>query len=165
MNDTLERAALDDIEPIRDLIRGRIAWMNARGLDGWNRLDYLGMYPVEYFEAHARAGELYVHRDAAGELDGALILLEADTLWAAQRPARAYYVHNLVTAVNAMRGAGRDLLALVERRAGREGRDCVRLDCMVENASLNRFYDALGYAVVGECAEGEYHGYLREKRL
>lgn len=165
MKDALVTATLGDIEPVRDLIRGRIAWMDARGLHGWNSLDYLGMYPVAYFEAHARAGRLLLHRGAAGALDGALILLTEDALWASQPAARAYYVHNLVTAVDAPHGAGRALLALVEERARGEGLACVRLDCMRENASLNRFYEALGYRIVGECAEGEYRGFLREKRL
>lgn len=162
---TLEKAARADVEAVRGLIRARIAWMDERGIDSWNRSSYLETYPASHFEASAARGELRVCRGADGALLGALILLEEDERWSGCPTARAYYVHTLVTALDAPHGTGRALLEAVEAMARRAGKTCVRLDCKAANAPLNDFYASLGYERAGECREGAYRGVLREKKV
>lgn len=162
---TLEKAARTDAEAVRALIRARIAWMDERGINSWNRSNYLETYPASHFEACAERGELHVCRGTDGALMGALILLEEDTRWSGRPAARAYYIHTLVTALDAPHGTGRALLETVETMARRAGKTCVRLDCKAANAPLNDFYAALGYERAGECREGAYHGVLREKKV
>ena len=56
-------------------------------------------------------------------------------------------------------------LHLAEQYAAKMGKEYFRLDCAVDNAFLNRYYDAQGYVVVGNCVHGLYKGLLREKKM
>ena len=163
MTDALRLAVPTDVPAAFRLYEARVAWMEQTGLRQWNATDYLAVYPPAYFEKQARAQRLYV-LEAAGALAGAVVLLTSDPRWDAHPAAGAYYIHNLVTDP-AQRGAGRVLLAEVERLARADGRTCLRLDCAVDNAFLNRYYEALGYLPAGRCVDGLYTGILQEKIL
>lgn len=45
-----ELAQYDDIKDILSLIKLRIKWMDEKGIEQWNKTDYLNSYPSEYFE-------------------------------------------------------------------------------------------------------------------
>lgn len=74
------------------------------------------------------------------------------------------YIHNLATDVHE-KGLGRLILQQIESLARAEGRRCLRLDCAVDNAFLNTYYESLGYLAAGHFQEGPYTGLRREKRL
>ena len=164
MNYTFRRARLPEAEAVYHLIEQRIRWMDEVGISGWNKTRYLDFYPLRYFQQQCAAGQLYVLASDAGQVQGAVILLEEDVRWANFAPAAAFYVHNLVSALDAP-GAGAAILAQTEALARAKGKQFVRLDCAQTNASLNRFYEASGYLPRGKCTDGPYQGILREKAL
>lgn len=164
MNGVFQRASECDVPHIYALIRTRIVWMDERGLEGWNKTGYLNRYPESYFFKKCRAGELYVLRGTENALHGAVTLLTEDKRWDGLPPAHAIYLHNLVSAPDA-HGAGRTILHDVEILARETGKEALRLDCICNNKALNYFYECAGYLACGECADGSYHGILREKRL
>lgn len=164
MNGMFQRASECDVPHIYALIRNRIAWMDDQGIESWNTTGYLDRFPEAYFLEKCHAGELYILRGADGALHGAVVLLTEDRRWDDLPPAHAYYLHNLVSAPDA-HGAGRTILHDVEILARETGKEALRLDCIRSNEVINRFYEQAGYHACGECADGPYHGILREKQL
>ena len=92
------------------------------------------------------------------------MLLTEDERWADRAAEPAYYVHNLVTSP-AVPGAGRRILEEIERLGRDAGKCALRLDCAVDNAFLNAYYESGGYLPCGRCQDGSYCGNRREKRL
>lgn len=45
-----ELAQYGDIKDILSLIKLRIKWMDEKGIEQWNKTDYLNCYPSEYFQ-------------------------------------------------------------------------------------------------------------------
>lgn len=155
-------AKKEQMQAIFSLYPARMRWMDEQGICQWNRTNYLGRYPLEYYEAHRQAGRLYVLQTVeSGQVVGAMVLLETDARWP-QDEYSAYYVHNLVTKLGEP-GAGRALLREAERLAARDGKQRVRLDCAVDNVRLNRYYAEQNYRPAGRCVDGPYAGILREK--
>ena len=75
---------------------------------------------------------------------GAAVLLAQDERWDGSLQKRAWYVHNLVTAVGAS-GAGKAILRAAEKLAKVRGMEAIRLDCIEGNEPLNAWYEAQGY--------------------
>ena len=92
------------------------------------------------------------------------MLLAQDERWDGSLQKRAWYVHNLVTAVGAS-GAGKAILREAEKLAKVRGIEAIRLNCAEGNARLNAWYEAQGYFLRGTCTDGPYHGLFREKPL
>ena len=161
----LRPAAAGDIDAVFALFERRVDWMNQRDIHQWNDTDYLNEYPKTYYQQQRELGNLYVLTDNAdGAVAGAVVLLQSDDRWLDRAGSPAYYVHNLVTDP-AARGAGRELLAQAEKLAVGHGKRFMRLDCAVDNAFLNRYYEGMGYLPAGTCEDGAYQGVWREKVL
>lgn len=162
---TLRPAAAGDIDAVFALFEKRVNWMNAQHIHQWNDTDYLNAYPRSYYVQQQELGNLYVLADNAdGAVTGAVVLLQSDDRWLDRAGSPAYYVHNLATDP-AVKGAGRELLAQAERLAAEHGKRFMRLDCAVDNAFLNGYYENMGYLPAGTCEDGPYKGNRREKVL
>ncbi len=159
----LRRADPEELDAVFVLYEKRVGWMDQRGIRQWNVTGYLAAYPKSYYREQQALGNLYVFAGPSG-LAGAAVLLPEDGRWPGRADSPAVYVHNLVTDVEA-RGAGRRLLAAIEKTAAREGKRFVRLDCAADNLFLNGYYESQGYTAAGTCRDGGYMGNLREKRL
>ena len=109
-------------------------------------------------------GLLFVLEGENGALLGAVVLLPEDERWDGQPSRRAWYVHNLVTAVGAS-GAGKAILREARKLASSRSMESMRLDCADGNARLNAWDDSQGDVPCGTCTDGPYHGLLREKLL
>lgn len=145
------------------MIRQRMAWMDDKGIEQWNVAGYDEIYPLSYYEAAQARGEAFALADAdTGELVSAAVLLEEDERW--EDCAPALYVHNFVSRVGE-RNAGALFLAHAEAYAAQRGKRFLRLDSAENNASLARYYDALGFETAGFCTDGPYRGILRQKAL
>ena len=111
-----------------------------------------------------RRGLLFVLEGENGALLGAVVLLPEDERWNGRPSRRAWYVHNLVTAIGAS-GAGKAILREAEKLAKPHGMEVMRLDCADDNTRLNAWYESQGYFPCGTCIDGPYNGILREKLL
>ncbi len=143
------------------LVKERIGWMDRVGIRQWNVGNYTQIFPESYYRDMARQAKLYLLRKGE-KIVGAAVLLESDDRWDDNRSA--YYIHNLVGSVQE-RGAGEEILRLVEKMAAQSGKEYVRLDCAADNRELNTYYEQKGYILSGECWEGTYHGNRRQKRV
>ena len=158
-------AAPQELEAVFHLYEQRVSWMNEKGPHQWNDTDYLNTYPADYYREMRAKDCLYVLTDVAtGKITGAAVLLSEDERWAECENEPAFYVHNLVTDSSAS-GAGRALLAAAEALGQAHGKRYMRLDCAVDSAFLNGYYESLGYRVAGQCEDGPYVGVKRQKEL
>ncbi len=161
----LRPARPEEIGEIFSLYEKRVRWMDEKGIRQWNDSDYLNIYPADYYRKMREKDCLYVLTDAAtGKIAGAGVLLAEDERWAESEDEPAFYVHNLATDSSAP-GAGRALLAAAEALGQAHGKRYMRLDCAVDSAFLNGYYESLGYRAVGQCEDGPYVGVKRQKEL
>ena len=159
------RALLETEAPqMFQMVQDRIAWMNQRGIRGWNTTEYQERYPLSYYAARARRQEAFgLVRRTDGRIVCAGVLLREDPRWAGSTSSAAY-LHNFV-ADTAERGAGAIFLAQAEEWARAQGIRFLRLDCVEENTAINAYYEAKGFYPAGKCSDGPYHGILREKKI
>ncbi|MFI6640148.1 GNAT family N-acetyltransferase [Streptomyces sp. NPDC050504] len=125
-------------------------WMAGRGIVQWKP----GGKDAAHFLRWMAQGEVWLGEEARGRerrVIGAYELWwDDEPAWGPQPPV-AGYVHRLMTdRAHAPAGAGRTLLAHAESRVAARGRRLARLDCLSSNPRLRAYYEALGYAVVGE---------------
>lgn len=159
------KASASEVQTVFQLVLDRISWMDEVGIRQWNVTDYVGRFPLSYYEQKQAEGEMFVLEEkATGEIVCGAILKEVDDRWPVDVKGSAYYLHNFATSTKKP-GVGLVYLHLAEQYAATMGKEYFRLDCAVDNAFLNRYYDAQGYVVVGNCVHGLYKGLLREKML
>lgn len=152
-----------DIADILFLIRKRIQWMNNCGIEQWNKTNYMECYPKEYFDDCILKHRLYVLSEKEfGKIVGAVVLNDTDKRWEDEIPA--YYIHNLVTDLEA-KGAGAAIIKYCEDIAIEHGKRKLRLDCQTANIKLNQYYENLGFLYIEEVRDGLYIGNKREKSL
>lgn len=152
----------DEIDEIFSLFEERVAWMDEKGLRQWNATNYLNIYTRSFFRQEQKNQHLYVLTN--GEIAGAVVMLDEDERWPEKTASSALYLHNLVVSLS-LKGFGHRMLAEAEKVALQKEKEYVRLDCNDDNEFLNCFCESEGYVIAGECREGLYHGYLREKKL
>ena len=166
MKYVFRKAQANEAEEIFDLYRKRVQWMDVEGIEQWNVTDYLEAYPVEYFREQAEPGNLYILvNDSTRKIAAAAVLFESDEQWFDRENTPAYYIHSLVTDTEEP-GAGKVIMAEIDKLAIRDGKQCLRLDCAADSTFLNGYYKSLGYVQVpGTYAEGKYIGNRLEKEL
>lgn len=153
-----------DVPDIIRLVEHRIKWMDSNGIDQWNKNHYRERYPDEYYIQCAERGQLYILTESdSNRVVAGAVLLTQDNRWGLS-DGKAYYVHNLVSAIDEG-NAGKEMLRQIENLTGIHGMSFVRLDCIVGNQKLNSWYENLGYEYVRTITDGEYQGNLREKQL
>ena len=154
-----------EVEAVFRLIMSRVRWMDEKGIRQWNVTRYDECYPLEYYEAARRRGDLFVLADEAGGIAACAVLKKEDDRWSAeQQKERAFYLHHFAARLGD-RGAGSRFLELAEEYARRCGVRLFRLDSADDNPRLTAYYDQRGYVPAGHCVDGLYTGILREKVL
>ena len=156
-------AEKDEAKAVFELVKKRVQWMDETGIRQWNVTGYLDAYPLSYYEQQQAKGRLYVLLSDSAVIGG-VVLLEEDERWSDRAGDPALYVHNLVTDPF-VKGAGRQLLTETEHLTAQQKKRFVRLDCAVDNAFLNQYYESQGYHLAGFCEEGFYKGNRREKEI
>lgn len=161
----LVAAQSQDLEDVYRIIDNRIHWMDAVGIEQWNKTDYWGVYPKEHYIQYMEEGILYVMKRSSDlKVVGVVALLRNDPRWPDGFEVSAYYLHHLATDLSE-KGVGKEMMAQCEELGKANGKAFIRLDCAVDNAFLNAYYQGLGYHICGSCIDGAYQGTLREKRL
>ena len=119
------------------------------------------MYPPDDYADMQRRGLLFVLDGENGALLGAAALLPEDERWNGRPSRRAWYVHNLVTAIGAS-GAGKAILREARKLASSRSMERMRLDCADGNARLNAWYGEHGLMKLG--AARSHPRYLINRR-
>lgn len=158
-----ENAQSTELESVFELINDRIKWMDNNGIEQWNKTDYWGSYPKQYYQDAVKSGTIFLLKKQKGKrIVGAVVLITHDSRWSDDEPA--IYIHNLVTAIDE-NGAGKAILKFCEKYAISQNRKVLRLDCAEGNVKLNKYYELAGYRYIGSITDGLYTGNKREKRI
>lgn len=163
MNYLFQKAKMEDLNQIFQLINDRMDWMVLKGIKQWDKKHYWSVFPESHYINQMSLGNLYVLKNDEVVL-GAVVLYEQDELWNDEKPVDSFYLHHLVTTLN-KKGIGKLILSEVEKLARLKKKQAIRLDCMVTNQFLNEYYENLGFYCIGTCQDGIYYGNKREKRL
>lgn len=155
----IKQASLHDVDQVIALIQKRILWMDEKNLYQWNKTGYLDSYPYTYFEKIIKENTLFIAVQN-GVVVGAIALFKHDIQWV--NDVKALYIHHLVTDPR-IPGIGKSLMFFAEEYAQKHHIGVLRLDSQKGNIALNKYYDSLGYEIVGQCEEGMYIGNKREK--
>lgn len=157
----LRKARQGEEQTVFAMVADRIKWMDREGIRQWNEVDYLEIYPAEYYLKNL--GKLYVLSvEETERIVCAAVLFTQDKRWDADGPA--FYIHNLVSVPDS-HGAGRVFMELLEELAAGEGISYLRLDSAEDNKKLTAYYESLGFEPCGKCCVGKYHGVLRQKKV
>ncbi|WP_070121015.1 GNAT family N-acetyltransferase [Bacillus marinisedimentorum] len=143
---SLEKARIDDLANIQELLVQAGKWLQEKGLEQWDYYVHdIDGNTADVIESIER-GSTYLLKD--GLVNAGTITVETSPgewdrgVWEEEASgADAAYVHRLV--VNrfyAGRGIGEKLLNWAEDHAEQQGKTRLRLDCLASNESLNAYY-------------------------
>ena len=128
----IRKADIEDVDDIIHLIELRMQWMDQKGLEHWNKHNYLEIYPRSYFIENIEHFYVAFQND---RMTGAICLYTTDPRWKDGR--YAYYIHHLV-ADTTQKGVGKELIEYTFDLAKKENIDCVRLDYDVDCIPLKK---------------------------
>ncbi len=156
-----------DIDGVIDVLAEASSWLRARGITQWPER----FAPSDLTGALA-TGELYVV-DAEASLAATVTLLTSDPPFWGQRED-AVFVHRLAVR-RSSGGMGASILDWASGEARKRRRPNVCLDCLSSNVRLRRYYEDLGFRLVGEidgpadhphtAAHGPWRATLYEKHV
>jgi GNAT superfamily N-acetyltransferase len=156
----IRRAREEDVPAIADILDDATRFVKTLGHDQW-RLPF----PHDELRQRIANDELFVI-EADGERVGTFTLLEDDPWFWGERPPDAVYLHKLaVRRAFAGRGIGADAVEWVDAEAARRGRAFIRLDCQRDLPGIRRYYERLGFVVVGEKTHETFAWALYERRV
>ena len=139
----------EELERYIDLLEEVAAWLDTRGIKQWP----VGRFRLtaDYYAESIGRREVQL-MFLGNELVGTLrLLLREPIVWPDVVEDDAVYVFNLaVRRPWADRRFGHRLLAWAEGRAASLARRYVRLDCLVDNDFLRRYYEKAGFEERGE---------------
>lgn len=154
------QARPSEVEVICAILEEAARWLSARGIDQW---------PASFDRAPVAAGiergEVYL-AIVDGQPAGTVRLQAADPSVWGDDANDALYVHRLaVRPTYRGHGLGLALLQWAEGVALGRGKTYLRLDCMLENDGLRRYYLAAGFRECGMVAGPTWSARLFEKQL
>ncbi|MBW3587895.1 MAG: GNAT family N-acetyltransferase [Actinobacteria bacterium] len=155
------RTEVADAPVVSEILKDAARWLLSKGIDQWHPHHFR----EERLSRQMASGEFWVG-EVEGAPTGVFRLLWSDPiLWRGHR-GEAGYIHNVAVAEGWHgKGIGRLLLAEAERLIAERGRGIARLDCILGNERLRRYYLETGYRQVGERIGEKLQAWLFEKHL
>jgi GNAT superfamily N-acetyltransferase len=142
-------AGPDDVDAASAVLAEVTAWLQSKGIVQWP-----ARFPTEFLLGCARRGELYV-ATTDGETVGTVTLQWSDpTFWGDR--ADAGFVHRLAVS-RSHAGLGPAIMSWAEQQVMARGRRFLCLDTLSNNVRLRRYYEQLGFRIVGEIAGPASH--------
>ena len=138
-------AAATDATDVLGLRDSLARYLLDRGVRQWKP----GEVPAEWIEKRIATGSVYVLRRHS-QLIGSVTITPDDSLTWGEHDDRAGHIHLLmIDQAFAGHGVGRSLLAWCEATIEADGRGLAHLDCVRSNERLRRYYEEVGYRLVG----------------
>lgn len=149
-----------DVDLVCSILEEAAGWLAARGIRQWP-----AAFPRGPAAAAIGRGEIFLAYVDDRPV-GTVRLQAADPDVWGDRPGDALYVHRLaIRPIYRGGGLGRALLYWAETAAAARGKRYLRLDCMLENEGLRRYYLTAGFRECGTVAGPTWHARLFEKHL
>ncbi|MFC5451300.1 GNAT family N-acetyltransferase [Paenibacillus aestuarii] len=159
----IRRAVLADAETIRGLLVGAAQWIQrTKGVDQWREERFTYAYVSEVIERY----EVFVAQMGEVVVGCFSVQWEDRVIWGDQFHENAGYVHRLaVSRAHPNMGIGARLINWAEDYVKNQGKSWLRLDCMAENAALNRYYVREGFALRGRYDGEGWSAHLYERHV
>ena len=155
----VRRAELVDVDEIVAMLSEAARWLLSRGIRQWP-----DPFPRDRVERLVCRGDVYIAR-LDGEPVATLALRWADPAFWGEQPDNAGYVHALaVRRSHGGCGLGARLLDWAQAEVVACGREFLRLDCLIENDALRRYYEGQGFEPRGEVAVDDFVAMRFERR-
>lgn len=141
----LRSAVVNEAHELVEL-RNRLAqWMAGRGIEQWQP----DQVDAEHLTAWIEAGFVFVHK-REDRIVSSVSVFENDPLIWGPDAGNAGYIHMLMVDRGwSGEGLGDGTLAWAERHIERKGKERARLDVTAANDTLQQWYTARGYQIVG----------------
>lgn len=159
----IRRAVLEDAETVRGLLVGAAQWIQqTQGLVQWREERFTHAYVSDVIDRY----EVFV-----ADMDGVPVGCFSvqwgyEEIWGDQFHENAGYVHRLTVSRDCQgMGIGTRLINWAERYVKDQGKSWLRLDCMADNAALNRYYAREGFAFCGRCDGQGWSAHLYERHV
>jgi len=147
-----KQAKPSDTGAVMDLLRQTALWLKEQGSTQWSAL--LEGEDSHGTEQAVERGDVFIFKHGE-RVVGMVMLLQQPSdwdvdLWGDDGHEQAIYVHRLaISRAYAGKQLGRKIMEWVESGIAFVGKTRIRLDCIAENSTLNRFYNSLGYEYRG----------------
>lgn len=159
----IRRATAGDAEALRTMLIEAANWIySAHGIRQWHE----HMFTSEIISAFVRDYEVFVAVQGE-ELAGCFSVHWAyEEIWGEKFHDDAGYVHRLTVSRSFKgQGIGKQMLDWAANYIRERGKSWLRLDCMADNPSLNRYYQGLGFDNQGIFHFGSWSANLYERAI
>ncbi|OAB48407.1 GNAT family N-acetyltransferase [Paenibacillus antarcticus] len=151
---TASQANMRDTQDIMDILIETARWLQSRGSSQWSGL-LRGEDSHDMVGSISR-GEVFAFKEN-GVCVGTVILKQMVSEWDKDLWGEnegelntSVFVHRLaIHRDHAGKGLGADILRWIESGVCYNDKDRIRLDCIGDNITLNRFYSQCGYKYMG----------------
>jgi len=164
---TIRRADDEDVSDVLAILAEATAWLRTKGIVQWP-----DRFPRSVIEATVDSGGLFVATEGSVIVATVTLLWSDPSFWGDRDDAG--FVHRLVVRRTHV-GLGRTVLDWAADQVRSAGRSHLCLDCLGTNERLRRFYEELGFRLVGEvpgpadhphsAAHGSWTAALYEKAI
>ncbi len=158
---TLQQAQPEELNLVMDILEDAARWLDSRGIKQWP-------FPLPESEwramaRHISTGEVYLARRPDGRAVGTLRFKWSDPKLWHDESGVAGYVHDFAIH-DTVRGCGigAAMLEWAKAHVHARGKEFLRLDCLADNAALNRYYLNVGLQYRGRVQDGNYAASLFE---
>ncbi|MFW5436139.1 GNAT family N-acetyltransferase [Paenibacillus apiarius] len=151
------QAAPEDTGAVRSLLVQTAEWLRSRGSSQWSGL--LDGVDTHNTTGAIENGNVFIFKQGA-QIAGIVMLLRQPSewdcaLWGDEGHDSSIYVHRLAIHRDyAGKRIGAAIMNWVEHGISFPGKDRIRLDCIASNATLNAFYQSMGYEYKGNHTSG-----------
>jgi len=151
MPPVVRTAQTDDLDEVIDILAECSAWLRSKG-----NLQWPERFPRDQLLPSLEAGDLYVV-DNGSDLVATVTLQWSDPMFWGDR-TDAGFLHRMgVRRSNA--GLGTGIMQWASAEVLVRGRQYLCLDCLSTNERLRRYYEDIGYSVVGEMTGPSDHAH------
>jgi GNAT superfamily N-acetyltransferase len=153
------QASPGDLPLVMEILAEAAAWLVVKGIDQWPSPP--NIHWQRRMAAAIERGELYTAGFAEHRF--AIVRLAwSDPYW--PDDGRAGYVHTMAIRDEMHgRGIGAAILKWALAQVRRQGKSCLRLDCLAGNGCLRRYYEDQGFVYKGQISDRDYTAALYER--
>ena len=162
MDYKIEKAKIEDLDAIHQLIYDRCLQFSKKGVKGWEVDFYPNEYDKNYFIEQMKINKLFVAK-FSNKVCGVMLLKDEDKDYWSNEDS-AYYIHHLATDAN-LKGIGKVLINYAIGQCKKNNKEYLRLDCYQESQFLNEYYKKMGFNHVGSGTDENYNFNLWEMKI
>jgi RimJ/RimL family protein N-acetyltransferase len=145
----IRRADEDDVAEVLAILAESTAWLKTKGIVQWP--DH---FPRSVIADAMDRGDLFVATERSVIVATVTLQWSDPAFWGERDDAG--FVHRLAVR-RSHAGTGRAVIEWAEEEVTSVGRSYLGLDCLSGNQRLRRYYEELGFRLVGEIAGPEDH--------